>query len=116
MSLTGTAIAGHASAAAGSVWDVIRHEAADLAGREPTLRPLLSAQIIATQSEAESLANVLVARLSVARIETDDLFCFLFRDVLTRHTAILQATEADLIAVRTRDPACTTYLHALLNL
>ncbi|HEY0123323.1 MAG TPA: serine O-acetyltransferase [Rhizobium sp.] len=115
MSHTGTAIAGHSTAAPGSVWDVIRHEALDLAGREPTLKPLLATQIVATRSDAESLANVLVARLSVASIETGDLFA-LFHDVLTRHAEILPATEADLVAVRTRDPACTTYLHALLNL
>ncbi|NTF56315.1 serine O-acetyltransferase [Agrobacterium rhizogenes] len=115
MSQTGTATAGHSPATPGSVWDVIRHEAIDLAGREPTLRPLLTTQIVATRSDAESLANVLVARLSTAGIETRDLFA-LFQDVLTRHPEILPATEADLVAVRTRDPACTTYLHALLNL
>ncbi|MDE1993959.1 MAG: serine O-acetyltransferase [Rhizobiaceae bacterium] len=115
MSQTGAAIAENSYAATGSVWDVIRQEAADLASREPTLRSLLASQIIDARSDAEGLANILVARLSVAQIETGDLLA-LFLDVLTRHAAILSTTEADLIAVRTRDPACITYLHALLNL
>ncbi|MFT4182913.1 MAG: serine O-acetyltransferase [Rhizobium sp.] len=115
MAQTGTAAAGHSSAASGSVWDMIRHEAAELADRETTLQPLLTAQIIEAPSDAESLANVLAGRLAVAGVASDSLFA-LFRDVLARHAEILPATEADLIAVRTRDPACTTYLHALLNL
>lgn len=115
MPQSGTASAGNTPAPSENVWDVIRREAAELAGREPTLAPLLQAQILASGSNAECLANVLAARLSVVRIEHGDLLSLLL-DVLKRHEAILQATEADLTAVRTRDPACTTYLHALLNL
>ncbi len=112
---SGTAIAGNASAPAENVWDAIRCEAVELAAREPTLAPLLQAQLLAGSSDAESLANVLAARLCVVRVEHGDLLSLL-SDVLTRNPAILQATEADLVAVRTRDPACKTYLHALLNL
>lgn len=115
MPQSGSAVAGNTPASAENVWDVIRREAADLAGREPTLAPVLQTQILANSSNADSLANVLAARLCVVRIEHGDLLALL-SSVLARHATILQATEADLLAVRTRDPACTTYLHALLNL
>ncbi|MFS8049989.1 serine O-acetyltransferase [Rhizobium sp. BR 314] len=115
MPQSGTAIAGNSPALDENVWDVILCEASELAEREPTLAPLLRAQLLASTSDADGLAHVLAARLCVVRIEHDALLSLLF-DVLSRHPAILRATEADLIAVRTRDPACTTYLHALLNL
>ncbi len=99
----------------GSVWATIRAEAGELAKREPVLRPLLARQVTETPSDAAILVNVVSARLSAAGIETGGLSS-LFHDMLSGHAAILAAVEADLMAVRERDPACTTYLHALMNL
>ncbi|TCR78313.1 serine O-acetyltransferase [Rhizobium sp. BK376] len=113
-----TDIAAHAGgeiASADLVWDQLRIEAADLANRERLLRPLLREQIITAPVGADMLAGVLAARLSVAGMGSADLLD-LFREVLTRNPEIIVGTEADLVAVRTRDPACTTYLHAFLNL
>jgi serine O-acetyltransferase len=98
-----------------SIWSRIREEAADLAGRESVLRRLLGEQVIAARSNADVLVNILAARLSTAGMDASELRQ-LFHDVLHRNPGILPATEADLQAVRKRDPACTTYLHALLNL
>lgn len=109
-----TAIA-ETTAAIGDVWDIIRQEAVVLADREPILHLPLDAQILAARSNAEIVANTLAARLSATGVATSDLAA-LFADIFTRHETILPATEADLVAVRTRDPACTTYLHALMNL
>ncbi|KAA0701046.1 serine O-acetyltransferase [Neorhizobium sp. P12A] len=113
-----TDIAAHAGggiASADLVWDQLRIEAADLANRERLLRPLLREQIITAPVGADMLAGVLAARLSVAGMGSADLLD-LFRDVLTHNPEIITGTEVDLVAVRTRDPACTTYLHAFLNL
>jgi serine O-acetyltransferase len=101
--------------AAGLVWERLRMEAVDLAGREPLLRPLLGEQIIAAGTNADMLAGILATRLSTAGMSGADLLD-LFRDVLKHNPGIIIGTEADLVAVRTRDPACTTYLHAFLNL
>jgi len=99
----------------GSPWPTIRAEAIDLAYREPTLRRLLSTQIIGAENDADIIAHVISARLSVAKVDAEDLFQ-LFYSTLQEHPDIGVAIEADLLAVRERDPACTTYLHALLNL
>ncbi|MBB3446153.1 serine O-acetyltransferase [Rhizobium sp. BK379] len=98
-----------------SVWSAIRAEAVDLAAREPTLRTLLETQIIGAESDADIIASVISARLAVAKVDAEDLFG-LFHGILLDHVDIRAAIEADLLAVRERDPACTTYLHALLNL
>jgi serine O-acetyltransferase len=96
-----------------SVWAVIRAEAAELAAREPILQRLLAAQVTDTAGNEDIIARVLAARLSVAQVETGDIFD-LIRSTL--NDDIMRQVEADLIAVRERDPACTTFLHALLNL
>ncbi|MGO6902183.1 serine O-acetyltransferase EpsC, partial [Rhizobium ruizarguesonis] len=96
-----------------SVWTVIRAEAADLAAREPILQRLLAAEVTDTANNDEIIARVLAARLSVAQVETSDLFDLILS---TLDADIMRKVEADLIAVRERDPACTTFLHALLNL
>ncbi|MBB3658228.1 serine O-acetyltransferase [Rhizobium sp. BK650] len=98
-----------------SVWTAIRAEATDLATREPTLRALLETQIIGVASDADIIAHVISARLAVASVDTEDLFR-LFHGILLERADICAAIEADILAVRERDPACTTCLHALLNL
>ena len=96
-----------------SVWAVIRTEAAELAAREPTLRRLLAAQVTDAAGNNQIVAHVLAARLSVAQVETVDLFDLILS---TLDDDIMRKIEADLIAVRERDPACSTFLHALMNL
>jgi serine O-acetyltransferase len=116
MPQTGNAAAERADASdKASVWSLIRAEASDLAAREPTLRPLLSAQVLDAGGDAAIVARVVSARLAVADVEAESLFG-LFHGILLEHADIRAAVEADLMAVRERDPACTTYLHALLNL
>jgi serine O-acetyltransferase len=99
--------------AGASVWATIRTEAAEFATREPALRRLLGAQVTGAANNREIIAHVLAARLSVAKVETGDLFDLMLS---TLDDDILAKIEADIVAVRERDPACTTYLHALLNL
>jgi len=113
--LTGLGLAEQQPQALGgaSVWAVIRAEAAELAAREPILQRLLAAQVTDTAGNEDIIARVLAARLSVAQVETGDIFD-LIRSTL--NDDIMRQVEADLIAVRERDPACTTFLHALLNL
>jgi serine O-acetyltransferase len=111
MPQTGNAIAAAANDA--SAWVAIRAEASALCEREPVLRPLLISQVIDAADSATIVARVLAARLSRADVDTAALTALL-EETLTAH--ILADIQADLMAVRQRDPACTTCLHALLNL
>ncbi|WP_445680133.1 serine O-acetyltransferase [Radicibacter daui] len=99
----------------GSLWETARREAENLAAREPVLRSVLDAQVIRPTDGKAILAHVLAARLAVAGADAQALF-ELIEGVLAEEKAILPAVEADLGAVRARDPACATLLHALLNL
>jgi serine O-acetyltransferase len=111
MPQTGNAIA--AAAIDASAWVAIRAEASALCEREPVLRPLLTSQVIDAADNATIVARVLATRLSRANVDSAVLTALL-EETLTAY--ILAEVQADLMAVRQRDPACTTYLHALLNL
>lgn len=98
----------------GAVWSLIRAEAHALAAREPVMAPAL-APIVDAGSNAELLAGVLAASLAVARVDERSL-TELLAEVFNADPQILLATEADLQAVKERDPACPGLLHVLLNL
>ncbi|MFS2177703.1 serine O-acetyltransferase [Rhizobium pisi] len=96
-----------------SVWVAIRAEAAKLAAREPILQRRLAAEVMDTAGNDEIIARVLASRLRAVQVDTGDLFDLILS---TLNDDIMRKIEADLLAVRERDPACTTFLHALLNL
>lgn len=96
-----------------ATWRVINSEAARLSGKEPLLQGLLSMLIQDSSSLSHALARILTNSLQVAGVETTALSA-LFADILSDE-ALITAASRDLEAVRERDPACTTYLHALLN-
>ncbi|KSV78729.1 serine O-acetyltransferase [Ensifer sp. ENS08] len=98
----------------GAVWSLIRAEARALAAREPVMAPALM-PIIDAGSDAELLAGVLAAGLAVARVDERSL-AQLLTDVFKANPQILLATEADLQAVKERDPACPGLKHVLVNL
>ena len=90
-------------------------EAAALSRAEPLLQPMLARLF---PSEAR-LGDVLAARLADLLQAPDlgrDALQDLFASVLAAAPATEAAIEADLLAVRDRDPACTSFLHAILNL
>jgi serine O-acetyltransferase len=75
------------------------------------MRALLEGQVVSASDNVDVVAQVLAARLSVAKIDFGVL-CALFRDVLRGDPELMNTIGADLIAVRERDPACRTYLRA----
>jgi serine O-acetyltransferase len=98
----------------GEVWDLVRTEAHALVAREPVMASALM-PIVDAGSDAELLAGVLAAPLAVARADERSL-ARLLAEVFDANPQILLATEADLQAVKERDPACPGLMHVLLNL
>ncbi|OCO98111.1 MULTISPECIES: serine O-acetyltransferase [unclassified Ensifer] len=98
----------------GEVWSLVRAEARALAAREPVMAPALTL-VTDAGSNAELLAGVLAAPLSVARVEERSLAALL-SEIFAANPDIMLAAEADLQAVLERDPACPGLLHVLVNL
>ncbi len=98
-----------------SIWAAIQEEACKLASSEPLMRSHLERKIAARESLIDCVAGVLSDCLG----QDDDSQAALF-ELMRGNMQDMSGFEAilarDLAAVKMRDPACTTFLHALLNL
>ncbi len=96
-----------------SMFEMCVTEVNQLRAREPILNTVL-----APLAEAPSLEGMLARHLSAVlhapAVEIPAL-SDLFADVLHAHPSVSNAAIADLEAAYDRDPACTSYFHALLN-
>ncbi|KAL4452257.1 hypothetical protein ABPG75_007919 [Micractinium tetrahymenae] len=96
------------------VWRIMRREAVRDAVAEPVLSSALHACILSHDSFEQALAFVLAKRLASSTLlamELGDVFL----DVLHKHSHVAEAALEDVRAVFQRDPACTSYSHALLH-
>jgi serine O-acetyltransferase len=98
------------------IWQQLGETAADVAAREPLLRQRMQALLAPDHTPAAMLATVLARRLACDDLPQAALRT-LMQSVFDDHEgAILMQVAADLAAVTERDPACSDYLHVLLNL
>jgi serine O-acetyltransferase len=100
--------------AAAALWPVMREEALERSVREPVLASFYHANIL----EHDTLEAALAAVLAV-RLEADMLPAMLLRDViddaLLDDPQIAVSMREDLVAHRTRDPACDSYVTPFLH-
>lgn len=96
-----------------ALWMNIRREAERDARDEPLLSSFLYASILSHDSFERSLAFILSNRLSNATLLPTELF-ELFYVAIDSSDNIKKSAQADLCALRERDPACRSYSQALL--
>ena len=94
-------------------WSRCRHQAMAQAAREPLLRRLLEQTLLSHETPAQVVTAVLARRLGAGC--PDGALQSLLLEVLNDDRGVLRSVEADLVAVTTRDPACSSSLHALLH-
>jgi len=95
------------------VWSNLKKEAAAYATKEVALSSLLHATIL----DQDSLGGALVNHLS-EKLATPDFSTLKLRKILTEaieaDSTIVDYAAKDLLAVKDRDPACTSFLQAFL--
>ncbi len=95
------------------LWQHLQDEARQYAKAEPALSSLLNAAILDQESLCRALANHLAGKLA-----TDEMNALHVRKVLMSiyraDYSVVESAAADLVAVRQRDPACTSYLQCFL--
>ena len=96
-----------------TLWSTLRQEAERDARNEPLLSSFLFASILSHESFERSLAFILANRLANTTLLATELF-ELFYETIKAHEVIRDAAQADLCALRERDPACRKYSQALL--
>lgn len=96
------------------VWTQIKAEARRDADAEPALASFLYATVLSHPSLPRSLSFHLANKLCSSTLLSTLLYD-LFLASLASHPTVRAAAVADLLAVRSRDPACAGFSHCLLN-
>lgn len=95
------------------VWDQIRRECEELAGREPELSSFVTSTILHHDTLEEAVAHRISARLDHPEVGYAVLMRA-FEDLIQGSDAFSTAIRADIMAVADRDPACMRYIEPLL--
>jgi len=98
-----------------SVWQEIRGSAEDVMLREPLLRQRLLRTVLNQATPTATMAAILASRLANVDMQEQELHA-LIQDIFEQDELLMLQTTTDLVAVKMRDPACSEYLTALLNL
>ena len=97
------------------VWSVIQEEVRALKIEEPALTDYFDATILTHHSLEAALGHILSRKLGTVEIPAEvlkDVIC----EAFMASEEIRSAIREDIIAVYTRDPACTTYWNSVLYL
>ncbi|KAL2611268.1 hypothetical protein R1flu_022960 [Riccia fluitans] len=96
------------------IWREMRSECRSDSEQEPALASYLYSTILAHKSLERALAFHLGNKLSSVTFLSTQLVT-LINETIMEDVSIRQAIRADIMAVRTKDPACVSYSHCLLN-
>lgn len=96
-----------------AMWELLRWEAYEEAQREPLLTSYLWSTILNHHSMETSLAFLLANRLSSPMLISTQLQSFIL-EALEASPDFRRAVRADMLAVRDRDPACSTLVDVYL--
>lgn len=95
------------------IWETIRAEARLESEKEPVLASFFYSSVISHRSLERALAFHLSNKLSNPTLLSTQLFGLIV-DIFNSDETIRRAIREDLKAVRTKDPACSSYCHCLL--
>ena len=98
-----------------AVWQQVRETALEVSRREPLLLRRVQQLILRHATPAAMLASVLARRMACEDLPEQVLRELMQRVLESDDSAMQQATR-DLAAVKERDPACSDFLHVVLNL
>ncbi|CAO2194537.1 unnamed protein product [Urochloa humidicola] len=97
------------------VWSQIKAEARRDADAEPALASFLYSTVLSHPSLPRSLSFHLANKLCSTTLLSPTLLYDLFVATLAAHPSLRAAAAADLLAARSRDPACEGFAVCLLN-
>jgi serine O-acetyltransferase len=101
------------SSSAGELWEELRLEAVRVAAREEILRGFLDVAVLRATNFALGLGSLLARKLGELSMPVERLGDLVLA-AMVDEPAIIDAAAADLVAIRTRDPAAESYLTPFL--
>ena len=100
-------------AAAGSLWQAIRHEVKLRADFEPIMSTFFHATVLNHDTFEGALSFLLASKLD-SIVVSSMAIREIFDEAYRKDPTIIRAAEIDIMAVRSRDPACNSYSTPLL--
>ena len=97
----------------GELWEELRLEAARVAAREEILRGFVDVAVLRPTNFALGLGSLLARKLGELSMPVERLGDLVLA-AMADEPAIIDAAAADLVAIRTRDPAAESYLTPFL--
>ena len=97
----------------GVIWKAVRDEAAEISETETVMSPLLQEVVLSRNNLFDCVAMRLARKLGRNTVSCSDLFS-VFAEAFGADEKIREAIVADIAAVKSRDPACPSFLHAIL--
>jgi len=101
------------SSSAGELWEELRLEADRVAAREEILRGFLDVAVLRPTNFALGLGSLLARKFGELSMPVERLGDLVLA-AMVDEPAIIAAAAADLVAIRTRDPAAESYLTPFL--
>ena len=101
------------SSSPGELWEELRLEASRVAAREEMLRGFLDVAVLRQTNFASGLGALLARKLAELSVPAERLGDLALA-AMTDEPSIIAAAAADLVAIRTRDPAAESYLTPFL--
>ena len=95
------------------VWDAIRREADNIVASERRLASLMEDVFISRESFHQAIAARLSRKLAREDMTRDELFPLL-DEVLDAHPVLAVSMASDMMAIKDRDPACTSIIQPML--
>ena len=95
------------------LWQILRSEAESAAAHETMLRGFLDLAVLRHKSFGRALVSLLAGKLAERFMPAERLED-LARGAIAEDVAIIDAARADLVAIRTRDPAAENFLTPFL--
>ncbi|MBQ6534580.1 MAG: serine O-acetyltransferase [Opitutales bacterium] len=95
------------------LWKQVSREAAEIAANEPELAALVKAAVLDRTSLFDCVAARISRKLGKNAVSADDLYA-IFTEAFDADAKIRGDVVADLLAVKERDPACTSCITPIL--
>ena len=99
--------------AAGSLWPTIRHEVKLRADFEPIMSTFFYATVLNHDTFEGALSFLLASKLD-SPVVSSMAIREIFEEAYYKDPAIIRSAEIDIMAIRSRDPACNSYSTPLL--
>ncbi len=96
-----------------AIWETMKDEAEKIAAGEPAIAKMIDEVFLSKDSLAEAVRCRLARKLGRNAMEYGEV-CDIFKSVMDENESVMRAIVNDLVAIKSRDPACVNFIQPIL--